>query len=268
LQNYTGAGQVVCPCFVPGEEAGVILDTPIYPIEILRVGIAWSSQFGGAPQTIEQAIHIYESGLPNPGVRVFTQEGPQLTDGFVNEFNFEPLPGEIMIDSGPFMVTLEFLNQNAGDPFAPSVVHDGNGCQPQKNSVFASPGVWRDACLLGVTGDWVMYVIYRDCSPTGVGEEMIAANTSAALFGPYPNPFVSTTQVEFFLAREEHVDLSVYDVRGRRVSTLENGPVPAGRHGKIWSGRSDQGAKLPSGTYFVSLRAGDVHETRKISYIR
>ena len=60
-------------------------------------------------------------------------------------------------------MTLEFLNQNAGDIFAPSVVHDGNGCQPGKNVVLAMPGGWNDACLLGVTGDWVFYVDYETC---------------------------------------------------------------------------------------------------------
>ncbi|UCH82578.1 MAG: hypothetical protein JSW50_08810, partial [Candidatus Latescibacterota bacterium] len=64
---------------------------------------------------------------------------------------------------GPFTVTLEFLNQNANDPFAPSMVHDGNGCQGGTNVVFAIPGGWADACLLGVTGDWVISVYYETC---------------------------------------------------------------------------------------------------------
>ena len=163
LQNWTGGGQVACPCFIPGGQAGAVLNLPsnIYPIEILRVGIAWGSQFGGSPNAIEQAIRIYGSGLPNPGVPLFSLDGPQLTDGVVNEFNLEPLPGQIIISSGPFTVALEFLNSNSGDPFSPTVVHDGNGCQLGKNVVYASPGGWQDACLLGVTGDWVFYVVYR-----------------------------------------------------------------------------------------------------------
>lgn len=173
LANYTGAGQTVCPCFVPGEEAGAVFTLPPgdFPIEILRVGIAWGSQFGGSPQALEQAIHIYEGGLPDPGAPVFTLEAPRLTDGVINEFDLEPLPGEIVINSGPFTVTLEFLNQSADNFFAPSVVHDGNGCQPGKNVVFAGDS-WIDACLLGVTGDWVFFVVYRPavCVGSGAGQ--------------------------------------------------------------------------------------------------
>jgi hypothetical protein len=37
-----------------------------YPIEITRVRIGWGSQFGGAPQSLEEAIRLYPAGLPNP----------------------------------------------------------------------------------------------------------------------------------------------------------------------------------------------------------
>lgn len=170
LQNYTGTGTVACPCFVQGEEAGAILDAPMdmYPIEILRVGIGWASQYGGAFQQIEQAIHIYGSSLPDPGTPLFSLEGPQLSDGVINEFDLEPLPGEIVIGSGPFTVTLEFFNQNTGDPFAPTVVHDGNGCLSGKNVIYAIPGGWYDACDLGVTGDWIFYVVYRPHRPASL----------------------------------------------------------------------------------------------------
>jgi len=170
VQNYTGVGQVVCPCFVPGEEAGAVFSIPAnqYPIEILRVGIGWGSQFGGAPDQIENSIFVYEGNLP-PGLPAYALPGPQLTDGFINEFDLEAQLGNVFINSGPFTVTLEFANSNVGDPFAPSVVHDGNGCQPGKNVVFAIPGGWYDACALGVTGDWVFYVVYRsDSSPLAV----------------------------------------------------------------------------------------------------
>lgn len=166
LQNYTGAGTVACPCFIVGEEAGVVLNVPAadYPIEILKIAIGWGSQFGGNPQQLEQAIHLYPAGLPNPGAPQFSLVGPQLTDGVINVFDISLIPGNKIINAGPFSITLEFLNQNAGNFFASSVVHDGNGCQGGLNLVKAIPGGWSDACVLGVTGDWVMYVEYRSTS--------------------------------------------------------------------------------------------------------
>jgi hypothetical protein len=267
LQNYTGGGTVVCPCFVAGEEAGAVLQAPAehYPIEILRVGIGWGSMYGGTGQTLEQAIHIYAAGLPNPGSPIFTLEGPALYDGYVNEFDLEPLPGEITIDSGPFTVTLEFMNDNAGDPYAPSMVHDGNGCQAGKNVVYAIPGGWYSACALGVTGDWVVYAIYRQVNcGAGIDGEMVVSNRSAVLLEPEPNPFSGQTRLEFVLGGTQQATLSVYDVTGRTVATLLDGEFGPGNHTATWSGTGDDGAPLASGIYFAEVRTGSARSVKRV----
>ncbi len=163
LQNFTGATSVGCPCFVVGEEAAAVLTAPAadYPIEILKVEITWASQFGGAPQSLENAIKIYAAGLPNPGTPQFTLAGPVLSDGFINQFDIEAIPGNKIITGGPFTVSLEFGTANAGMFFSPSIVHDGNGCQAGKNAIKAIPGGWLNACAAGVTGDWRIGVQYR-----------------------------------------------------------------------------------------------------------
>ncbi len=267
LLNYTGTAAVGCPCFIQNEEAGVVLEAPSdhYPIEILRVGIGWASQYGGSPQSLEEAIHIYGDGLPAPGTPIFTLPGPVLNDGYINVFDLEPLAGEILVDSGPFTVTLEFLNANAGDIYAPTVYHDGNGCQAGKNVVYAIPGGWYDACVLGVTGDWVMFAVYRQVNcGAGVGDEVVASGDLAVLAKPQPNPFSSETRLEFVLTREQPVDLAVYDIHGRRVSTIAQGVYPAGSHSEGWSGKASDGTALAPGMYFLSLEAGDSRSTQRV----
>lgn len=271
LQNYTGSGTVACPCFVAGEQAGAVLQAPAgdYPLEILRVGIGWGSQFGGNPAQLEQSINIFAGGLPNPGTPIFQLPGPQLTDGVINEFDLEPLPGEITVASGPFTVTLEFLNDNAGDIYAPSVVHDGNGCQAGKNVVFAIPGGWKDACSLGVTGDWVFYVVYRPCvTPTGVGGERVLANTPMWLSQPRPNPSSGRFAFDLVVSRPGPATVAVYDVSGRRVATLVDGSLGTGLRQIAWNGRGQAGP-LPSGVYFVRLTVGGVpSQVRKVLLAR
>jgi hypothetical protein len=270
LQNYTGGGTSICPCFVAGEEAGAVFTAPAadYPIEILRVGIAWASQFGTSGGTIEDAIHIYHAGLPNPGPRYFTLPGPVLQDGAINEFNLEPLSGEILVPSGQFTVTLEFLISNAGDFFAPSVMTDGNGCQSGKNVIYANPGGWLNACSAGISGDWVFYVVYRPYCTSGVGEETVLASAPALLNAPSPNPFSRSTGVEFFLAAPGHVTLEVYDLRGARVAELADSEFDAGRHSVNWDGLDSGGASAASGIYFITMRAGSFESTRKVLLTR
>jgi hypothetical protein len=171
FQNFTGAGATTCPCFAVGEQAGVVFDVPAahYPIEILKVGIGYGSQAGGNPQVTEEAVHIYEAGLPDPGFPIFSLGGPILTDGVINEFDLEPEAGEIIINSGPFSVALEFALENSEVLSASSVVHDGNGCQSGKNLIRNQVGDWFDVCLIGLSGDWVFTVTYRKVTCTQPG---------------------------------------------------------------------------------------------------
>ncbi len=194
LNNHTGAGSTACPCFVAGEMAGAIFDVPAahYPIEILRVGVGWGSIFGGGSQSLEQALRIYPAGLPNPGTPIFELPGPVLTDGFINEFDLEPLPGQVIVTGGPFTVALELANASQA-PFGASFVHDGAGCQPGKNVVFANPGGWTNACSLGVSGNWLFHIVYRQVNCGGDGPFCVtSANSvgSGALMG-----FLGSTSV-------------------------------------------------------------------------
>ncbi|HMB68898.1 MAG TPA: FlgD immunoglobulin-like domain containing protein [bacterium] len=270
LLNFTGGGQVVCPCFIAGEEAGAVLTPPAgdLPIEVLRVGVVWASQFGGSPQSLEAAVKVYGAGLPNPGAPVQTLPGPVLTDGFINEYDLEPLPGQIVINSAPFSVTLEFLNDNSGDIFAPSVAHDGNGCQPGKNLVKAIPGGWFDACALGVTGDWVFYAVYRPVNCATDAEKILVSSGTTTLATAQPNPFRGSTTLRFSLERSGPVQLRVHDVRGRLIAVLAQRDFPAGIHTVSWDGSRTDGAAAAAGTYFVTMEAGGVRSSRKVVRVR
>ncbi len=269
LANFTGAGQVVCLCFVAGEEAGAVLTPPPadLPIEVLRVGIGWGSQFGGTPQSLEAAVKIYGDGLPNPGAPIASLGGPVMTDGFVNEFDLEATIGAVPVTGPDFTVTLEFLNDNANDFFAPTIVHDGNGCTPTRNVVKAIPGGWFDACALGVSGDWVVYAVYRpqNCA-TGVEEVVVA--TGGSVVGAAPNPFRGQTQIQFVLERSGPAEVAVYDATGRLVNRLARRDFTAGLHTLEWDGRSAAGVRAAAGTYFVRLSAGEVRSTHRIVHLR
>ena len=175
LQNYVGLGQVSVPGFSAGEEAAAILNAPAshYPIEIVAIGVGWASQFGNSGQSLEGALRLYPNGLPNPGLHQFEVEGPVLTDGAINEFDITMFPGDRIINSGPFTVSLQ-LGQ-ASVPLGPAPLHDGSGCNPGQSAVFVNGTTWIDNCSLGVTGQWVIHVKYRrtDCSITDCNNNMI-----------------------------------------------------------------------------------------------
>jgi hypothetical protein len=83
-----------------------------------------------------------------------------------------------------------------------------------------------------------------------------------------PNPFSGTTRLSFELARAETVTLQVFDVKGRLVRTLADGPLEAGPHGFEWDGRNERGDRVGSSVYYGRLQVGDVSVSQPISVLR
>ncbi|MEM8486579.1 MAG: PKD domain-containing protein, partial [Bacteroidota bacterium] len=80
----------------------------------------------------------------------------------------------------------------------------------------------------------------------------------------YPNPFNPTTTIAFDLPEASDVRLEVYDMMGRRVATLVNGSMAAGRYESTWNARADNGASVASGVYIYRLRAGSFESVKQM----
>ncbi len=86
----------------------------------------------------------------------------------------------------------------------------------------------------------------------------------------YPNPFNPKTEISYELALEAHVELTVYDITGRKVTTLHEGRESAGEHSV-----SFDASRLSSGVYLyrLNVREGSggasVHtETRRMTLVK
>ncbi len=79
----------------------------------------------------------------------------------------------------------------------------------------------------------------------------------------YPNPFNFTTFIPYQLSDESHVQLTVYNILGKKVDVLVDQVQSAGSHYAVWGG-----GQYPAGVYFYRLEAGDVIETKKLALVR
>ena len=70
--------------------------------------------------------------------------------------------------------------------------------------------------------------------------------------------------IAFVVPRSDHVSVGIFDLAGRRVTTLFTGAAEAGVQSLRWDGRDDSGRRLPSGTYFVKLQEGAQQASRKV----
>lgn len=78
-----------------------------------------------------------------------------------------------------------------------------------------------------------------------------------------PNPFNPMTRIVYYLPCAGRVEVGVFDLRGRRVTTLVDEPQAAGTHELDWDA-----ASFASGVYLLQVRSGGEQVTRKMSLVR
>jgi phosphopantetheinyl transferase len=95
--------------------------------------------------------------------------------------------------------------------------------------------------------------------------EVSAINIPSAflLHQNYPNPFNPITAISYELSAISNVDLSIYDMNGKKVATLVNGSKLAGYHSVNWDA-----SNVGSGIYFYRLQAGSFVETKKMVFMK
>tara|TARA_B100001750_G_C15373471_1_gene528561 strand:- start:362 stop:1012 length:651 start_codon:yes stop_codon:yes gene_type:complete len=91
--------------------------------------------------------------------------------------------------------------------------------------------------------------------------DLLPAKT--ALNASYPNPFNPSTTINYELASESLVNVSVYDALGRLVIELVNDVQPSGANHISWNA-VDQA----SGAYFVRMTAGTYTSTQKLMLVK
>lgn len=79
-----------------------------------------------------------------------------------------------------------------------------------------------------------------------------------------PNPLDARATISFALARPRDVRLAVYDVAGREVAVLADGPRAAGEHEDVWDRRCSDGVLAGAGVYFARLVTSDATRTIKL----
>lgn len=90
---------------------------------------------------------------------------------------------------------------------------------------------------------------------TDVRQESRQVPGAFSLGQNYPNPFNPTTTIRFDIQRASHVEISVYNVLGQKITTLFAGTRNPGTYSTEWNGTTGSGLPVSSGLYFVRMNA-------------
>ncbi len=127
---------------------------------------------------------------------------------------------------------------------------------------------------------WNVYYKVTTLDHAGNESDPASAGTTTDVAGPgvptryqlhanAPNPFNPSTQIRYDVpVSGEVVSIRVFDVAGRLVRTLVEGPQSAGTRSVGWNGRDERGRAVASGVYFYRMQAGSFVQTRKMALLK
>ncbi len=177
--------------------------------------------------------------------------------------------------SGTGLIYSTYLG-GAGDDAASDIAVDGSG------NAFVTGGTYSfnfptlnpyqatcQSCGYYRNADVFVTKLYFDVV-ADVSDEMtpISLPEKPALDQNYPNPFNPSTEIGFDLPKPSFVSLDIYDVLGRKVTTLINERLTAGSKRVQWNGRDNTGTEVASGVYFYRLQTSDHVEVRKMVLLK
>ncbi len=118
----------------------------------------------------------------------------------------------------------------------------------------------------GVLNSWGLRIVGTG-QRVGINEDRKILPEAFTLNQNYPNPFNPSTNISFNLPQSGDVKLEIFDLLGRRVSTLIDNNLIAGPHILTWDGRNGA-TQASSGIYFARLTAGNRTAVIRMSLIK
>jgi hypothetical protein len=80
----------------------------------------------------------------------------------------------------------------------------------------------------------------------------------------YPNPFRQNTTILYETKKEGKINLSIYNLRGQLIRTLEEGYISSGKHSIDWDGKDSRGRTVANGIYLCRLKTPETTLTRRM----
>ncbi|NQV38792.1 MAG: T9SS type A sorting domain-containing protein [Candidatus Marinimicrobia bacterium] len=108
-----------------------------------------------------------------------------------------------------------------------------------------------------------MRYLFEEEFTVGIQEDVTTLPTNFFLQQNFPNPFNPITTIEYEIPKRSDVQIIIYDILGRKVTTLISETQEVGYKSIEWNA-----SRAASGMYFYQIRAGKFVQTRKMVLLK
>jgi hypothetical protein len=232
--------------------------------------ITWQDERNGNDYDIYAQLYSSDGSTLGSNFQVNDDQGSE------NQYT----PSISAESSGNFIITWrDERNSVDGDIYAQRYLSDGTALESNFRVTNTSEGgqrwpdvklmnnkiysTWQDNRTSGIEYDiWANVLDWNDPGGTSVNEQY-QIPSAFVLYQNYPNPFNPSTTIEFTLPKSEFVELKIYNILGKEVSTLVSNKLNQGSHTYQFDGKN-----LASGVYYYQLVAGNFHQVKKMILIK
>jgi hypothetical protein len=202
----------------------------------------WEKRYNGAQNSADELRGMDIDSYGDIYVTGSTRVSPVNTDICTIKYKPNGDSAWVLIHNGP---------SSLGD-FGNSVAVDNNG------------NIYITGSASGYSNGGLDAVTMKYSQPL-FGIQQISNEVPAvySLSQNYPNPFNPMTKIKFEIHKASNVNITVFDVLGRHITTLVNEKLGAGTYETEWNANN-----MPGGVYFYRLETGDFSETKKMILVK
>ena len=131
--------------------------------------------------------------------------------------------------------------------------------------------IFPDFELAGRAQDNICYfdnISFSTLNFVGVENKSEVLPQGFALEQNFPNPFNPVTSLRYELPEDGFVNISIFDMMGRKVKTLINDSQTSGYKGIKWNATNNKNESVSAGLYLYILQAGEFRKTKKMMLLK
>jgi hypothetical protein len=203
---------------------------------------------------------LMHQGESNVGDNAWPSKVKSIYNNLIQDLSLKAdsiplLAGEVVnADQGGACASMNSIIAKLPQTIPNSYVISSSGCTDTTDNLHFNAAGYRE---LGRRYGVKMLSLLGTPGTSTVEENLKGTIDGYALDQNYPNPFNPTTVIHYQLLKAGNVRLTIYNLLGQNIRTLQDTFQNAGEYSIVWDARDNRNGLVSSGMYYYRLEAGD-----------